>query len=156
MSTCDEAMDRTTNQHAKCKSIALKTLAWVNYAFRSLSLKELQHALAIEPGGSELDNELIMDEQNITALCAGLITVDPGADTVNFVHFTAYDYFKEKRQAHFPQFHGSITMSCATYLTMPALHNVTIGIIFRRFPLACHTARYMGDHARQHPEETLE
>ena len=156
MSTYDEAMHRIINQDAECKSIALKTLAWVNYAFRSLSSKELQHALAIEPGGSELDNELIMDEQNITALCAGLITVDPGTDTVNFVHYTAYDYFEEKGQAYFPQFHGSITMSCATYLTMPALHNVTIGTIARRFPLACYAAQYMGDHARQHPEETLE
>ena len=55
-------MHRVTNQDAGCKSIALKTLAWVDYAFRSLSLKELQHALAIEPGGSGLDNELIMDK----------------------------------------------------------------------------------------------
>lgn len=90
MSTYDEAMHRIINQDAECKSIALKTLAWVNYAFRSLSSKELQHALAIEPGGSELDNELIMDEQNITALCAGLITVDPGTDTVNFVYFSIF------------------------------------------------------------------
>lgn len=97
VSTYDEAMHRITNQDAECKSIALKTLAWFKHTFRSLSLKELQHTLAIEPGGSELDNELIMDEQNIIALCAGLITVDPGIDTVNFVHYIAYDYFEENR-----------------------------------------------------------
>ena len=55
-----------------------------------------------EPGGSKLDSEVIMDEQNITALCAGPITVDPGTDTVNFLHYTAYDCFEEKRQAYLP------------------------------------------------------
>ena len=156
MTTYDEAMIRITSQDDECKAVALHTLAWVNYAFRSLSLKELQHALAIEPGSSELDEELIMDAQSITALCAGLITVEPGTDVVNFVHYTAYDYFEDKRQIYFPNFHGNITMSCATYLTMPALHNTTIGVIVRRFPLACYAAQFMGDHARQHPEETLE
>ena len=156
MTTYDEAMIRITSQDDDCKAVALKTLAWVNYAFRSLSLKELQHALAIEPGSCELDDELIMDAQSITALCAGLITVEPGTDMVNFVHYTACDYFEDKRQIHFPNFHGNITMSCATYLTMPALHNTTIGTIVKRFPLACYAAQFMGDHARQHPEETLE
>ena len=33
---------------------------------------------------------------------------------------------------------------------------MTIGTIARRFPLACYAAQYMREHARQHPEETLE
>ena len=156
MSTYDEAISRIGNQDDDCKSIAFKTLAWVNHAFRPLSLRELQHALAVEPGGTELDEELIMDEGNITALCAGLIVVDLGTQAVSFVHYTAYNYFEEKRQAYFPNFHGSITMSCATYLTMPALQNATIWVIVRRYPLACYAAQFMGDHARQNPEETLE
>src|SRR5947207_15744823 len=73
--TYDEAMQRIENQEPDHKDIALKTLAWVSYAFRSLSLKELQHALAIEPGDTELDEELVVDGHRITALCAGLVVI---------------------------------------------------------------------------------
>lgn len=156
MTTYDDAMHRIMSQDDERESIAFKTLAWVNHAFRSLSLKELQHALAIEPGDIELDEEIMLDGWSITALCAGLITIDSTTDAVNFVHYTTYDYFEDRRRIHFPNFHGSITMSCATYLTMPALQNATIWTIVRLFPLACYAAQYLGDHARQNPEETLE
>ena len=45
----EEAMKRIKSQDPEYSSIALKILAWLSYVFRSLSLKELQHALAIEP-----------------------------------------------------------------------------------------------------------
>ncbi|KAF7514057.1 hypothetical protein GJ744_004382 [Endocarpon pusillum] len=65
-------MQRIKDQESDHRDIAFKTLAWLTYAFRSLSLKELQHALAIEPGHFELDEELIMDGQSITALAPDL------------------------------------------------------------------------------------
>ena len=156
VATYDEAMQRITSQDSEHRDIAFKTLAWISYAFRSLSLRELQHALAIEPEDPELDEELIMDGRSITALCAGLVTIDPGTDAVNLVHYTAKKYFEDKREVYFPGFHGNITLSCATYLAMPALHNATIWAIVQHFPLACYAAQYMGDHARQNPEEALE
>ena len=89
-----------------------------------------------------------MNKQNIIALYAGLITVDPNTDTVNFIYYTVYNYFKKKGQVYFPQFHESITISYAIYLTISALHNVTIEIIARRFPLTYYAAQYMGDYTR--------
>lgn len=74
--TYDEAMRRITNQEPEHRAIALKALAWVSYAFRSLSLRELQHALAIEPGVVELDEELMIEGNNLISLCAGLIVID--------------------------------------------------------------------------------
>ncbi|KAH0564805.1 hypothetical protein GP486_001807 [Trichoglossum hirsutum] len=154
--TYDEAMQRIENQEPDHKSIAFKTLAWVSYAFRSLYLKELQHALAIEPGDTELDEELVMDGQNITALCAGLVTIDQRSNVVNLVHYTTKKYFESIRRARFPGFHANITMSCATYLRLGALKDATIREIVKNYPLAYYAAQYMGDHARQNPEETLE
>ena len=69
--TYDEAMQRIENQEPDHKDIALKTLAWVSYAFRSLSLKELQHALAIEPGDTELDEELVVAGRAAWQVLAG-------------------------------------------------------------------------------------
>jgi ankyrin repeat protein len=154
--TYDEAIRRITNQDPDHKDIAFKTLAWVSYTFRPLRLKELQHALAIEPGVEELDEEMVLDEQSITALCAGLVVIDTGTDAVNLVHYTTKSYLEDKRQVFFPGFHGQITMNCAAYLMISPLRKATIWEIVHNYPLACYAAQYMGDHARHNPEEALE
>jgi ankyrin repeat protein len=154
--TYEAAMQRIKDQEPDHRDIALKTLAWLTYAFRSLSLRELQHALAIEPGNIELDEELIMDGQSITALCAGLVIVDQGTNLVNLVHYTTRKYFEETRSTYFPNFHASITLNCATYLALDALKDANIWELVRRFPLACYAAQYMAEHARRTPEESLE
>ena len=149
-------MLRIEAQESDHRAIALKTLAWVSYASRSLCVEELQHALAIEPGDQEFDQELLMDGQSITALCAGLVVIDQASNLVSLVHYTTKKYFEDIRASKFPGFHATITMSCAAYLALDALQHATIHKIVREYPLACYAAQYMGDHARQHPEETLE
>ena len=154
--TYDEAMQRIEAQESDHRSIAFKTLAWVSYAFRPLSVGELQHALAIEPGSAHLDEEDILDGNSITALCAGLVVIDQGTNVVTLVHYTTKNYFENVREDRFPGFHATITMSCATYLALGALKDASIWTIVHQYPLACYAAQYMGDHARQNPEEALE
>ena len=154
--TYDEAMQRIEAQESDHRSIALKTLAWVSYAFRPLSVGELQHALAIEPGSAQLDEEDILDGYSITPLCAGLVIIDQGTNVVTLVHYTTKNYFENIRENRFPGFHATITMSCATYLALGALKDASIWTIVHQYPLACYAAQYMGDHARQNPEEALE
>lgn len=154
--TYDEAMRRIQNQEVEHSNIAMKTLAWLTYAFRPLSLKELQHALAVEPGDTDLDPELIMEGHNITALCFGLVLIDLRSNMVNLVHYTTKLYLKGIRLSSFPGFHASITMSCATYLNLGMLREAQIAEMVEHYPLACYAAQYMGDHARQAPEEALE
>lgn len=91
--TYNAAMQRVENQESDHRRIAFEALAWVSYAFRSLSLKELQHALAVEPGDTELDQELVMDGQIITSLCAGLVVVDQRTNIVNLVHYSTKKLF---------------------------------------------------------------
>ena len=154
--TYDEAMQRIEAQESDHRSIAFKTLAWVSYAYRPLSVGELQHALAIEPGSAQLDEEDILDGNSITALCAGLVIIDQGTNVVTLVHYTTKNYFENIRENRFPGFHATITMSCATYLALGALKDASIWTIVHQYPLACYAAQYMGDHARQNPEEALE
>lgn len=149
-------MQRIEAQDPEHTSIALKILAWVSYAFRSLSLGELQHALAIEAESTRLDEEDVMDGNSITALCAGLVVIDQGTNTVTLVHYTAKKYFEDIRANRFPGFHAVITLSCATYLHLSALGNSSIWMNARHHPLACYAAQYMDDHARQNPEDALD
>ena len=154
--TYDDAMERIENQEPDHRRIALKAMAWVCYAFRALSLKELQHALAVEPGDTSLDEDLVMDGQSITSLCAGLVVVDQRTNVVNLVHYSTKSYFDDTRHIQFPEFHAKITLVCATYLTLDSLKGPKIWEIVQDYPLACYAAQFMGDHARNSPEESLE
>ena len=151
----DNAMQRITDQEEDHLRLAFKTLAWVTHAFRPLSLRELQHALAVEPGDSELDEELLMDAPSITALCAGLVVIDKATGNVNLVHYSTKSYFENTRQKYFAAYHASITLSLATYLTLGVLQDISISEIVRNYPLASYAAQYLGDHARDSPEDSL-
>jgi Cdc6-like AAA superfamily ATPase len=153
--TYDSAMQRIEEQELDHRKIALKILAWVTYAFCPLSLQQLQHAIAIEPGDPELDEELITEGHNISMLCAGLLIIDKRSSMVNLVHYSTKSYFDDRRQTLFPDFHAIVTLSCATYLTLKSLQNLPVSQIVQRYPLAYYAARYLGDHARQTPEEAL-
>lgn len=152
----DSTMQRIQDQELDHKRVAFKTLGWLTHAIRSMSLKELQHALAIEPGDTDLDDELVMDGHSITSLCAGLVTVDQGTNMVNLVHHSTKTYLEENREKYFPIFHASMTLSLATYLTLDVLRDVPIKLIVQQYPLACYAAQYLGEHARNTPEEALE
>ena len=154
--TYDNAIQRIKDQKTDHKEVAFKILAWVSYTFRALHVSELQHALAIEPEDTELNEELLMDGQSITALCAGLVRIDKGTNLVNLVHYSAKSYFEDCRHILFPSFHANITLSCTTYLTLPALRNIPTSSIVQQYPLASYAAQYLGDHARYTPEEALE
>lgn len=154
--TYDEVMQRITSQDSDQKDIAIKALAWVSHAFRPLAPMELQHALSIQPGDHELDEDFVVDIGSITSLCAGLVIIDSTTNAVNLVHYTASKYFEDKRQIYFPGFHGDITMICAAYLNLPAVQNASIWAIVEKYPLACYAAEFIGDHARHNPEETLQ
>ena len=67
--TYDEALQRIEALEDEHREIALKTLAWVSYAFRPLSLEELQHALAVEPDSTHLDEEDIIDGMRWISHC---------------------------------------------------------------------------------------
>lgn len=155
-SAYDDAMERVDNQGLGHRRIALKAMAWVCCAFRALSLKELQHAIVVEPGDTVLDEDLVMDVQCITSLCAGLLVMDQRTNVVNLVHYSTKSYFNDIRHLRFPEYHAKITLVCATYLTLDSLKGAKIWEIVQDYPLACYAAQFMGDHARNSPEEPLE
>ena len=154
--TYDKAIQRIKDQKTDHREVAFKILAWVSYTFRALHVSELQHALAIEPEDIELNDELLMDGQSITALCAGLVRIDKRTNLISLVHYSAKSYFEDCRHILFPNFHANITLSCTTYLTLHALRNMPISSIVQQYPLASYAAQYLGDHARHTPEEALE
>ena len=73
--TYDEVMERIQQQNQDDKELAERVLSWIVYAFRPLSVIELQHALSVLPGTTCLDLEAMIDEDILTSVCAGLVVI---------------------------------------------------------------------------------
>jgi len=54
-------------------------------ARRPLSVAELQHALAVLPGMTQMDTDYVTDEDVLISVCAGLVVADKEQNIVRFV-----------------------------------------------------------------------
>ena len=102
--------------HDEHKQLAKKILAWISFAVRSLLIKELQEALAVEPKTSKLDETNMQDEDLLTDVCAGLVVVDKQSQIVRLCHYTTEQFLRRVRQERFPTAHVDIAETCLTYL----------------------------------------
>ncbi|KAL9033586.1 MAG: hypothetical protein Q9180_005868, partial [Flavoplaca navasiana] len=123
--TYDEALRRIEDQDEERAALAKKVLAWILYASRSLTMVEVQHALAAEstvpPQG--VDEEWINNPNDIIYSCAGLVTLDQKTNVIRMVHYSAQEYFSANRQTHFPHGHKDIATVCLKYLASNLFSN---------------------------------
>jgi len=83
--TYDEAMERVERQDDDRKQLAKRVLSWITYVIRPLSVKELQHALAVVSDTTNIDPDDITDEETLTSVCAGLVVIDEKRDVIGLV-----------------------------------------------------------------------
>jgi hypothetical protein len=83
-----EAMERIEGQTADYEILAKQVLSWITCAMRPLTTLELQHALAVEVGESELDQENLPEIEDMVSVCTGLVTVDEESHIIRLVHYT--------------------------------------------------------------------
>jgi Ankyrin repeats (3 copies) len=112
-----EAMERIQGQVADSQELAKQVLSWIACAKTPLTTLELRHALAVEIGEPELDEENLPDVEDIISVCAGLVTVDEESDIVRLVHYTTQEYFERTWVSWFPNAQTDITKTCVTYLS---------------------------------------
>ena len=55
---------------------------------------ELQHALAVETGTSELDEENLLEIGDLISVCAGLVIADEESNIIRLVHYTTQEYLE--------------------------------------------------------------
>jgi ankyrin repeat protein len=115
-----EAMERIESQVRDSQELANQVLSWITCARRPLTTTELQHALAVEIGESELDLENISEVEDIVSVCAGLVTVDKESDIIRLVHYTTQEYFQRTQNFWLPNAQRDIARSCVTYLLFDA------------------------------------
>ena len=106
----------------------MQILMWIHLAERSLSIDELLHALATEPGNRDLDRDNFPGKNVFLNCCLGLAIVDDETSTVRLVHYSLEEYLKTQDQL-FPRGHEKIAKVCLTYLMF---ESVTSGPISKK------------------------
>ncbi|KAK1701441.1 hypothetical protein BDP55DRAFT_517253, partial [Colletotrichum godetiae] len=158
----DEAMSRIRSQPSEHIELALNVLSWITGAKRPLKVAELQHALAIEEGELELDQDNISPVETIVSVCAGLITVSEQSGEVRLVHQTTQEYFEGKRYLLFPDIDTRLATACTSYLLIENILHVPKELascssaqqgkkinIQDSAPFFSYAANYWGQHARE-------
>lgn len=83
--TYDQTIERIRGQGKDYSELAMQVLLWISSALRPLSPVELQYAIAIQPGMTELDDEDLDEQDLMVSVCAGLVILDARTDTLRFV-----------------------------------------------------------------------
>ena len=157
-----DAITRISIQDEEEVQLAKRTLMWISCAKRPLSIIELQHALAIEPGDKEIDPESIPDEDSIVEVCTGLVAIDRESRTIRLVHYTTQDYLARVRAELFATAEIDMTCCCltnllfstSTQISEPGESNYTSVFAIEAkleaaYPFWSYAARFWGSHAHE-------
>ena len=94
----EQTIERIEGQGKDYSELAKRVFLWVANAHRPLSPVELQHAVAVQPGMTELDDEDLDDQDLLVSVCAGLVVLDAETHTLRFTR-------KYYRRSYFPSRH---------------------------------------------------
>ncbi|KAL8705803.1 MAG: hypothetical protein Q9201_001090 [Fulgogasparrea decipioides] len=158
----EETFERICRQPEDLRRLAERTLRWVTYAYRPLSLRVLQHALAVEPGELDFDEENVSDRDAILNACCGLVIIDHRSDVMRLVHYTTQQYVEANER--FSNAHAEIAKTCIAYLSCDTFQSGALEGNFRLFgyeylddhPLLRYASYFWGAHAKASPEALVE
>lgn len=113
----DDTMNRIRQQSTDFTQLAERIISWITYAKTSLTVWELQHALAVEVGKSELDPDNCSHIDLMIYVCNGLVTVDEESNIIRLVHYTTQEYFEQSGSRWFLDAQTDLAITCITYLS---------------------------------------
>jgi ankyrin repeat protein len=151
----EKSMEMIQSQEKETRNLAMATLSWVAFSQVTLTLGELQHALAIEIGDDALSLDNITEPEIILSTCAGLLTLqqttqlEVSVTTVHLVHETTQAYLSRTKDRWFPALDVRLAQSCLTYLSYsdfasgPCLTRKSFTERTTMFPLYGYVARHL-------------
>ena len=146
-------MRRIYGQEQGFRDLAEQILSWIVYAVRPLTVPELQHALSIEPGDEELDEDNFLDVNDLTSVCAGLIIIDREGQVIRLVHYTTQEYFERCRDELFGGVQNRMAAICITYLCFGVFESSCSSLEaletrVTEYPFLMYAVPYWGFHVR--------
>ncbi|KAH6638134.1 hypothetical protein C7974DRAFT_390939 [Boeremia exigua] len=136
------------------QGLAIMAFAWLLRAQRPLKRMELQTALSIKVGSSEMKDGDFPDDIEIQTICEGLVVFTDKSDTWSLIHSSAAQYLQKALDTWYPESKTIVVEGCLTYL---ALH--TFGesyctsdqefeLRLQQNPLYEYAAKYWPNHFR--------
>ena len=166
-----EAMQRIDAQKTEDRKRGYRVLSLVSRARRPLSLKELQHALAVtafhddEAYGEAAIPKAIDPPKTILESTSALVILENDDTEVQLVHRSLEDYLHrdETRKKWFPTADVDIAKACMTYLNLvlprePCKDDFLVSKN-SSFPFLQYASQYWGDHVRDafsNPEDSAD
>lgn len=148
----EKAMRRILNQEIH-QNLATETLTWLVFCMRTISFKEVQHALAIQKGDKLFHTDRLVTAERLTAACAGIVLVDTEADSIRLAHYTAAEYLRVEKAELFQRGHSKLAERCLTYLNFDEFGQTTRPITPSQYPFLSYAADHWGDHMAQGVKE---
>ncbi|KAH4216616.1 hypothetical protein HBI26_190290 [Parastagonospora nodorum] len=153
--TYDQVMERIEKLSVNRRRAVKRLLQWVSYSKRPLTIRELEHAIAVSRGARELQADHIISAKVLTSLSAGIVIVDEN-ERVRLTHKTAEDYFINRRETFFSDGDVEITERCLAYLQLATFESGpcedTSSKLFdarlKDYPFYGYASLYWADHAR--------
>lgn len=157
--TYADSLQRIKDQDEYDAQLAEKTLYWISFATRPLTVQEIQHALAVTAEDTDFDGEALPHQDILVSVCAGLVTIDKESSVIRLVHYTAQEYFERIRQTRFPCAQTNIATHCLLYLSFDMFSegycrsDEELEMRMQKYAFLEYAAQNWGAHARGNPEE---
>lgn len=113
----DDIMTRISQQANPDATLALNVLTWVTFSKRPVTVGEITDVIGGEALTSIKVQRVNVDSELLTAVCAGLLTIESQTGYLSLVHMTLRDYLQGNRHGILPRPHQYITLSCLEYLS---------------------------------------
>ncbi|KAH8170601.1 protein kinase domain-containing protein [Sarocladium implicatum] len=119
--TYEQALVKILNQSGGDGELAETVLFWVICARAPLSVSALQHMYATRSldTGDALEEDDLPDDEILTSLFGGLLSIDREFESVRIVHYTAQQYFLQAHQDKVQRARLEMTELSLAYLTLP-------------------------------------
>jgi len=144
----DRTLQRIREQKGSRSRLGMKVLMWVSHAERPLWIDELLHALAAEPGSTDLDPDNIPPQDTVLASCLGLAVVDKDTLRVRLIHYTLQEFLSGP--GVLPDAHKILGETCLTYLNYNEAKELPADNVLNLegMPFLKYASLYWGEHAR--------
>ncbi|KAI0473867.1 hypothetical protein GGR56DRAFT_553570 [Xylariaceae sp. FL0804] len=152
--TFDAALQRIDKQEEFPRRVAQHVLAWLTSSAKPVSVDEVRHAFAVDLKAGSFNPEfIILDETLLTAVCAGLVVIEPSQRTLQPVHDSVLAHIRDSTIVS-GKAHAEMALQCLTYLMLDKLDRSPqskeyIQKCLSEYPLLSYAADYWYYHVRQ-------
>ncbi|KAH6873711.1 hypothetical protein BKA70DRAFT_281942 [Coprinopsis sp. MPI-PUGE-AT-0042] len=112
-----QTWQRILEQRSSHVLLAKTALVWVLNSSRSMTIEELERAVATSPETYKFERDRLAPGEALIAFCRGLVILEEESRLVRLVHYTAKDTVQELLQNSFPHPHSHLATVCMTHLT---------------------------------------